>query len=404
MAAYQSWVSARRTKALAIALLALCVSAAPRAFAEAFPPKANAAWVYDPQGKADQDSDGHFAQSIAHYNAQAPHKARIGELYIYGGDMEMYCPHHEAARCQPADFHVYYSRASRHHGKSQSGRVINTSVRAYAKRLGIQPDSRRMIVSPVIDGAITKKGALGGFDELDASKAKLFADKVARQVCADPLVDGIQFDLEPFNVKKKAGQYYFFKGIARAFSSRNTGCVDGQHPHGRFFSIFTSANRIRPHSASARHVREIMEVAHNGYLIASLYDLEGTPAGHQTPLNVYRKLVRRQTRQMRRWADQLGIDYQFAIPAAAAAHEYGGCHGRGCRPAGRRQQDADPDQMQLQYAKAAVTAIRASGATSDAHWLGDALWAWSPDIEHGGMHFSPKKPPARVRRYLRGQL
>lgn len=389
------------------ALIAFCLFAVlPQAFASTFPPKANAAWVYDPQNGSGQHKSikaGYFAHAMAQYNQHASADARIGELYVYGGDMEMYCPHHQAGQCRPKDFHVYYSRAAQHGKAPHSGKVTNVSVQAYERQLHRLAGLRGMILSPIIDGSLTGHGALRGFNQLSPELARVFADKVAKQVCADTAVDGIQFDLEPFDVSKKNGQYYFYKRIAHDFASRQTGCVDKRHPRGRFFSIFTAANRIRPHSASARHVRQIMRVANNGYIIDALYDLQGTPAGHQASIADYRRLVRRETRHMRRWAADLGLKFQFGVPAAAATHEYGACRGHRCRPAAN-QPGRDADDTQLAYVKAAMQAINASGARDDKDYLGVALWAWSPDVDYGGMRFSPAEPSPVVKRYLNEHL
>lgn len=378
----------------------------PQAFASSFPPKANAAWVYDPQQGRGHDKSvkaGYFAHAVEEYNERAPAGARIGEVYVYGGDMEMYCPDHKAARCRAKDFHVYYSQAAQHGRESSGDHDTNVSVQAYARDLDGSSDRDKVILSPIIDGAVRGHGALSGFGQLSREQARTFADKVAKQVCSDPPVDGIQFDLEPFDVSKKNGQYYFYKRIAHDFASRDTGCVDEQHPRGRFFSIFTAANRMRPHTASGRNVQEIMHVANNGYIIDALYDLQSTPPGQQTSMADYQRLVKKETRHMRQWANELNIKYQFGVPAVAATHEYGACSGQRCRPAGDADSD-DPQRIQLDYVKAAMQAIKASGAPQDSRYLGVALWAWSPKVHYGGMHFSPVEPSASVQRYLQGQL
>lgn len=390
-----------------VLLAGCCLPVAATAMADSFPPRANAAWIYDPQQVHDGHTrvrPGHFLHALSRYDELAPPPTRIEELYVYGGDMEMYCPHHKVAQCRPRDFHVYYSRAAQH-GRAPAGQqVSNASVQAYARGLKSHAATRGVFFSPVIDGTTGRRGPLRNFDRLSAGQARAFADKLARQLCADPRVAGVQFDLEPFDVRTKAGQYYFFRRIARDFAGKRWGCVDGAHPQGRYFSIFTSANRIRPHTASARHVAKIMGVAGNGYLIASLYDLSAAPAGHRTPVARYRHLVDRQVRDMHRWADRLGIKYQFAVPAAATAHEYGRCRGRRCQSGQAAEAVSAAERRQLAYLKAALNAVDASGATRDRNYLGTAVWAWSPHVNHGAMHFTPAQPTPAVRRYLQHHL
>jgi len=371
-----------------------------------FPPKANAAWIYDPpadNGSRGKVKPGHFTDVLTHYNDDASSGARISEFYIYAGDMEMYCPEHRAKQCQPDDFHVYYSNAAQH-GNAIGGRDDhhgNTSVQAYARWLSAHPlpDGEPALIVPIIDGVVSGHGALRGFNDLSRKQAEAFADKVTEQVCADDSVDGIQFDLEPFNVVRQAGQYYFYKRIAQNFASRSKRCVDSSHPQGRFFSIFTVANRIRPGTPSADNVQKIMQVANNGYLIDALYDLKGTLPGHQTSAKDYQKLVQRETSNMRNWAAQIGIKFQFGVPAAASAHEFGECRGAPCQ-ASQKTVHGNAVSIQLAYVKSAVAAIRSSGAMQDPHYLGVALWAWSPGLHYKGMQFSPKVPGAAVTHFL----
>lgn len=371
-----------------------------------FPPRTNAAWVYDPpsiEGRQRPVKAGYFVEVLNHYNAQASAGARIGLLYVYGGDMEISGPRRQVTRCQLRDFRLNYSDAAQHDVRRAARSITNASVNAYASRLVRSFESPRLLLSPVIDGTISEAGSLSGFDELTRHQAQVFADEVASRVCADPAVDGIQFDLEPFNVTRRAGQYHFYKRISQNFAARRCGCVDALHPYGRFFSIFTTPNRLRPRSASARHIHQIMRVAGNGYLIASLYDLEGTPAGQQTHLPAYRRQVQRETQRMRQWADGLGVKYQFAVPASASVHEYGACRGQRCQPS-QSVPSNDPETTQLAYLKAAMEAIRASGALDDTLYLGVALWAWSTDIRRDRMQFLPAEPSNAAKRYIINHL
>lgn len=391
------------------AIAACCIAAAlspQRSAAATFPPKANAAWVYDPpasHGKHGPVIAGYFANAIAKFNKQAPPGGQIGELYVYGGDMEMYCPNHRAAQCVPSDFHVYLSKATRQPstGTPRSLGSGDTSVQAYAKRFAPAKGHRPLMqIAMTIDGVTSKRrGALRGFNSLSRNQAAAFAAKVARRVCTDNAVGGVEFDLEPLTVSRKSGQFYFYTSIAKDFASEKMGCVDRKYPHGRFFSIFTVANRIAPHTASARHVGEIMHTANNGYLIDALYDLSSTPPGHQTPLATYKRLVQREVRRMRRWSSRIGVKYQLGLPAAASAHEFAMCRGPRCHLASNMLRKDNKD-MQLAYIKADVAAIRDNNVQSDPGFLGISLWAWSPGLHYKNMHIFPSKPPPSVERYL----
>lgn len=387
---------ARFRAAVATVILALTAVAPLTALADSFPPRGNAAWIYDPQHKPRSGARveaGYFARALSQYNGTAGWAHRITELYVYAGDMEMYCPQKQPRRCRKKDFHVYYAP-----GKQSPQPARNRSVAAYQSRRKHSPGLAGTYIVPVIDGTISGHGQLSGFNRLSRRQAESYADVVAKTVCADPAAAGIQFDLEPFNVSTRNGQYYFYRRIAHDFSSEAVGCVDSIHPRGRFFSIFASARHIRPGTTSASHVKSIMGVADNGYLIDSLYDLSGSPAGSRTPVDRYRRFVGTETLHMRRWADRLGIPYQFGVPAAASAHEYAACKGAGCRYA------PASSATQLSYVKAAINAVDKAGARNDERFLGIAVWAWSPTVSYGGMEFMPTRPPPSVLGYLANRL
>lgn len=396
----------KRRRSLAAAVLALLIiptwmlgHRAPAQVSPRLPSRANFAWVYDPQpGQTDGTlKPGYFSQSLDNYNARARGQHRLHGLYVYAGDMEMYCPGRDPHRCQAHDMHVYYT-GNAPDAATTGRRKGNASVAKYARSMRAGAVFSFKLDVPVIDGSISPKGTLPGFDRLEPAQARAFADKVAEKVCADPNADGVEFDLEPFDVSRRAGQFHFYTRIAEDFASTKHGCVDGSHPRGRFFAIFTTSRRLRPGSAGARNVQAIMHTAHNGYLIDALYDLSGAPVGQRTPVKRYVQLAAREARRMRRWADALKIPYQYGVPAAAGAHEYAQCRGTAC-PAGD-----GTSVNQLAYVRAALAAIAAAGARTDPRFLGIALWAWSPSVAVHGMHFLPAQPPPDVVRYLAGNL
>ena len=384
----------RRGLALSAALAAVALCAASAASAEpAFPPRANSAWVYDPQLRNTPDKHlrpGHFTQALESLNANIRSGHQVSRLYIYAGDMEMYCPGKQPDRCSKDDFHIYYA-----HG---NGGSHNPSVSAYA-RAGKHGEAPRIV--PVIDGTVTQGGTLPGFNKLSRDQAAAFADLVARRVCAAPGVAGVQFDLEPFDVSSKNGQYYFYRRIAENFASRDFGCVDDAHPQGRSFSIFTTANRLDPDSAGGRNLRDIMHTASNGYVIDALYDLTSARPGQRTPIDKYRRVVKHEVQRMHKSASALDIKYQYAVPTAASVHEFARCQGPECRA---QPASADNDNDQLAYVKAAFEAIKGVDARQDRRFLGIALWAWSPSVTHGDTRFHPAQPPEAVRRYLSANL
>jgi hypothetical protein len=356
------------------------------------PEVANSTWAYD-NGTA-----GAWAKTISAYNTGATRGHKLTQLFSYATDMEMYCPHNKAADCTPSDLDSYYTPAS-------SGWA--STLAYYNDFHGSGRAADHISLSPIIDGRTDAGGYLIPFNKLSPSLARTFADQVAAQVCADPRIDGIQFDIEPFDMTSKNGQYHFYRQIAKDFAGEHTGhtaadpygCLSAAHPQGRYFSVFTFASSIQAGTASAANVAAVVSAYHNAYVIDSLYDLGTNPAGWLNDLPVYRTLVTRQAEDMKTWADRQRIPYAFGIPAAASAHEYRTCTGS-CHPGA----DGSTGHPMLSYTKDAVAAIDDARAPGDRLFLGTDIWALTNSVSSEGATVTPAPAPADVLRYLATSL
>ena len=358
----------------------------------AFPPKANSAWVYD------TSAPGTWIDTIKAYNQQAGPRQELNEVYSYATDLEMYCPDNDGTQCRASDLFSFYTPGS-------GGRARTDAY--YQAFDAAQPGS--LIISPIIDGRTDANGYMQGFNELSPQLAAGFADTVAGQVCADSHVDGIQFDIEPFDVSTKNGQYYFYLQLAKDFAGRHAGapaddlygCVDATHPQGRFYSVFTFANSIRPGTVSAANVQRILNAYGNGYFMDSLYDLSSAPAGTLNGIAAYRTAVRREATDTRRWADRLGIKYGYGIPASASAHEFTACTATPeavgtCQP----DETGATGYPMIEYAHTAVQAIDEVRAPLDPRYIGTAIWDFGDHVSWNGLNFGPVPAPADVLDYF----
>lgn len=376
---------------------AVAAAAAPASF----PPKGNGVWAYD-DGQA-----GLWSDVISAYNAQASSGHKLNRLYSYGGDLECGDP----SPCTAENFASYYGSDPDHPNRLFAGSV---STAAYANALNLAPNiasgatTDRVELSPIIDGRTDDGGYLQGFNGISAATAQGYADKVAGQVCADPRVAGIQFDVEPFNVDaSNGGQYAFYLQIAKNFAGRHSGdpstdpfgCVSAAHPRGRYFSVFTFAKALQPGTAAAANLRTIMTIYANGYVIDSLYDMGSAAAGSLNDPSTYRTLVQREAKDMKAWAGTLSVPYAYAIPGAASAHEYTNCTGN-CKPGA----DGSTGAPMLGYAQAAVAAIQAAGAVTDPLFIGTDVWGFSNQERTGGATLQPATPTADVLHWLAANL
>ena len=319
------------------------------------PRGANSAWAYDGKSGA-----GVWATTIQNYNQLATDGHRLNQLYSYGSDVE-------SDPDSASGFTTYYTA-----GVQPSERTT-----AYNADLNIAPGLTStpspVQLSPIIDGQIGSDSLPGSFNSMSVTAARALADQIALQVCADDNVAGIQFDVEPFNVTSTtSGQYPFYLQIGKDFAG--AGCTNANHPLGRYFSVFAFGSALNPATASGPNVASMLNTYHNGYFIDSLYDLGTGPAGALNSPDTYTGLVSTETAHTVQWARQLGVNYAFGIPAAASDHEYTTCQGSGCVAGTSTTGASVAGAPMLSYVAAAVNAINAQGATTDALYVGTDLW------------------------------
>lgn len=347
----------------------------------------NGAWAYDSTYSADGkkikngDIPGLFAEdnlnlnnnySINGYNRLALDGHKITQVFTYGSDLELFCEGSGGTdltvSCNQSNMYVFYDSQS-------TGRQ---SSLAYAQQT--QAANNPVVIIPVVDGRLDQMGEddyLGAMNYLTKKKASLLADKVARAFCADPLVGGIQFDIEPFNLTFP-GQKYFYQQIAKdlAGANANIKCVDNAHPNGRFFSVFTNATSVTP------LVANILNSYQNGYVIDSLYDLGPNDGGIASAPTVYRNYVKNEIARMVKVAKTYGVHYQFAIPAGASVHEF------------EQKGQVSTGFCQLDYVQAAIEEIK-KAPNNPKLFLGTDVWAWHQRMIWAGVEFLPTVPTSQ---------
>lgn len=357
-------------------------------------PYGNGTWAYDSvygakkttNKKLTEINPGLFADNIEKYNEKADPKHQMNEIFSYGGDLEMYCLGAGGSLpitpCFPENLFLfaYYNPG-------------NKSTQAYANKI----KNAKMV--PIVDGRFDNTGAddllspMNKNTEMAKEIAEYFADQVAKKYCADDLVAGVQFDLEPFDYSI-LGQKSFYDEIAYDFAGKNFGdkkkdqfgCVDDLHPNGRFFSIFTFSDKVNADVAA------MLNRYNNGYIIDSLYDLGPKQGGELNTPDEFRLYATQEVANMRAISASYNVKYQFAIPAAASAHEF------------ESKAGVPTNYKQLQYVKNAIDVIDTSGARSDSNFIGIDIWSWNQKMFWHGNQYTPESPPADVLDYLKDHL
>lgn len=370
----------------------------------------NGTWIYDaqftdgPDGKA-YTKAGLWANNLNNYNTGAATNSKISQFFTYGGDLEMYCRGSGGAlitdACNSKNMLVNYFPPSFYNTNltlAQLGDSGYSSTAAYKNSAILAQTSTKVNphIIPIVDGRLDNPASsdyLSALNILPQAEAEQLADNVARVFCADNAVDGVQFDIEPFDFTK-SGQQFFYNQIAKDFAGENkdsTGadrfsCKNVSHPNGRSFSVFTFPSKV-----NAKFV-QTMEKHSNGYAIYSLYDLpENASVGPVNSPSSYYTLVRQQITL----AVNSGAYFQLAIPAAASVHEFESLNGKAT------------GYSQLDYVKQAIKAINDSGVRSNPRFIGIDVWGWSKYMSyppHSTNVYSPSAPPASVLQYLQQNL
>ena len=326
-------------------------------------------------------SPGYWEPNITAFNVGASEGKTITRLYPYSGDVEMYCT--DPSTCihsgKKQNVFVYYNPPA--FGK--------TSVAAYRAAF---PSA---LILTIIDGS-TKSNLLRALSYTDVGVGT--AGVVVGEICTDPNVDGVFFDLEPFDITVP-GQFALYQAVAKQFAS--DACIDDKHPKGRVFGVFLNPNKV--------DVGDWGNVAAalgpNGFVAVSAYDVKDTSPPVPVSIQRYTASITGMLEKMDAASRANKIPYTVVIPAASSFSEFNqfGFYDPSNPPSDfRLQKDYTPEGItQLGYMKA-VRAIILSTCKSS-YYLGRDYWSWgqykSPNPSAGQM-LLPAIPEGEVVNYL----
>ncbi len=330
--------------------LMLCSTALMSAF-----PEGRCVLLYDdisttgPSGKKTTDP-GHWISNVQSFNAGAGVSKGISCLYPYAGDIEMNCtnPSDCVYSGTKKNVFVYYSTGA-------------ASVSAYHAAFP------NLEILPIIDG-YTKGSLLKAltYTEVGVATAGLVAD----QVCNDVNVEGVFFDLEPFDISVP-GQFAFYKSIAERFTTGN--CVDTNHPEGRVFGVFLNPNTVTDWDK----VKAAFGRA--GYASVSAYDIQDKNPPVPTNLQLYHSSVTGMLQKMDAASQKYKIPYTVVTPWAASFGEFNqyGTYDASNPPTDFKLiKDYTPEGItQLAYVQAARAIILAT--VKSPYYLGMDGWSYS---------------------------
>jgi hypothetical protein len=153
---------------------------------------------------------------------------------------------------------------------------------------------------------------------ITSKKLDDLAQEVASIACANPLVSGVQIDLEPLANPWRDSTIDAIGRMSKALRTGN--CIDDTHPNGRYISTFTFAESVDDTLLEALNI--------NGMLSVSGYDLypDNVDTRFNTP-EEYGKKLQRQVEAVLKVTggiseERCSIPWVLGLPVAASAHEY----------------------------------------------------------------------------------
>ena len=397
----------------------------------------NGSWLYDAIFPLWTPSDPNrepytqaalFSEELIAWNTEADARKKINQIFSYGGGPELYCRGSGGSApgdvCDNSNTVILYGPVPFDRNNTladfgatgmESAARWEAEMDAAAGQMGTES-----VIIPIVDGRLDSDAANNGtIDYLNAlnwlpqSEAYELADKVAKMYCADGKIAGVQFDLEPFDFTQP-GQIHYYTRLAKTFAGANVTnpgdpldedtrkqiqCVTKSRPHGVSWSVFTFPERVSAAFAA------VLNSHGNGYVVISGYDLGSKQGGQVNTPAKYRALVREKIQETMTMAFQHQVYYQFAIPAAASAHEFEAIEGNDSLGIGL--QIGDSGHSQLEYVQVVVEEMKAAGMENDPYFIGTAVWGWSEKMiwpPGGETEFFPNVPQADVISYLQANM
>ncbi|MCR9191336.1 MAG: hypothetical protein NXI01_01580 [Gammaproteobacteria bacterium] len=342
--------------------------------------------VYDsyqptgPDSTVEKTHTGQWAADIQTFNQGANAKSQFNRIYTYSGALSASCVKEADCIYSGANKNVFVGYASTDFGPN--------SVAAY----------RASFPTATIFAIIDADAYPADFPVLsDPTFGINAANELANEICSDPNVDGVLFDLEPANFATNQGQYKLYRQTAINFASPQ--CKDANHPDGRNFAIYMNPNSVKDWPA----IPGMLGIT--GFLMVDGYDTKDSappPAG----ISAYQSSI---TGRVKVFMNPNSITYKIAftvvLPAAATFTEF--------QKIGTYISESDPFQLTTDYGPAITQynyihtglGILQQYATSGS-FLGVDYWRYaqytSPDPKNNTLT-KPNLPPDDVIQVLQNQ-
>lgn len=331
---------------------------------------------------------------IKYYNGKATGSGAMNMVHCYGSDIELplgekpNAPLTDPANLQDRENYGFY--------------FDDCYTKYIEPYVALKQQGELEYIVPIVDARVDH-GYLMGMNQMRWEDIAYLAQLVCNGgqsqgtsqtgVCQRGDIDGIQFDIEPFD-PTSMNQQLFYRVIGSEFAKKK-----------KFYSIFTFAEMLDQMTA------DTLNYFNNGYAIVSLYDLPynaALPIDNSGKVNkslpqspeAYGQLVYNEALLAFQKSAELGIKIVFGVPfLSASCHEYEKMYQYNYTPgqagAGSRGNVLQQGTYsQQQYAEACVANIpkamekaKSMGQFREDLYRGLGLWGMSPH-----MVWAPQEP------------
>ncbi|MDP3705957.1 MAG: hypothetical protein Q8R24_08625 [Legionellaceae bacterium] len=252
----------------------------------------HAAFLYDafplngpyanPTSNSVSNHPGFWIDSIEAFNAGATAKNIISRLYVYGTSLDT------SGSSDTANYNNSYAI---------------TSVATYRASF---PNTT---ILAIVDGT---PGQLKQGDPVTIQLANSLANSLVTQICADPNVDGIFYDIEPTKFSY-GGLFTLYQTTASLLASAQ--CKDSGHPNGRYMGVYAyvttgDGSLVKP------------ALGNNGFLAVPLYDVQDSQPPTPTSLTLYDSSAKSYVSNSDANSSTYKIPYTVIGPAGASFGEF----------------------------------------------------------------------------------
>lgn len=225
---------------------------------------------------------GFWIGNIQAFNAGATAKNTLSRLYVYGTSMDT---------------------------SGQTNTVNYDSSFAISSVAAYRASFPNTTILAIVDGT---PGQLQQGDAATLQLAKNLATSLVTQVCADPNVDGVFYDIEPTKFSY-GGLFTLYQTTAILLASGQ--CKDAQHPNGRYMGVYAYVTTADGHLVKPA-------LGNNGFLAVPLYDVQDSQPPTPTNLTLFDSSAKSYVSNSNVNSSTYNIPYTVIGPAGASFGEF----------------------------------------------------------------------------------